>query len=215
MKGFATIETWIFDLDNTLYPPSCKLFDQIAARMTAFIVAQLQVSADDATKMRHVYYKKYGTTLRGLMLEQGMEPHSFLDYVHDIDYAPVKPHGSLVEAIAALPGRKLIFTAGTKAHAANVLKQLGAEHSFECVFDIVDAQFIPKPDARPYEIFLKQNKIEPERAVFVEDMSENLAVPRAMGMRTILVGQHDAALLPAHVDYVTDDLALFLHGVLK
>ena len=215
MRKLSHIESWIFDLDNTLYPPSCKLFDQIAVRMTDFIVTSLKVNKVEAARLRHDYFRKYGTTLRGLMLEHGMAPHAFLDYVHDIDYAPVDPHEELIAAISALPGRKLIFTAGTKAHAANVLARLGGADIFECVFDIADAQFIPKPDSRPYEMFLKAHGVTPEKSAFLEDISENLIVPRALGMSTILVGNHDAAMLPAHVDYVTDDLAGFLNGVTK
>ena len=215
MKKLSHIETWIFDLDNTLYPATCKLFDQIAVRMTDYMVARMNISAAEATTLRHGYFKKYGTTLRGLMLEHNFEPHGFLDYVHEIDYSPVAHHPALGAAIAALPGRKLVFTAGTRPHAMNVLNRLGCAHVFEEIFDITDCHFIPKPDARPYEIFLKRHAVAPERAAFVEDLMENLEVPRAMGMTTILVGSQDAALLPAHVDYVTDDLAEFLHGVLK
>ena len=215
MKDFAHIDTWIFDLDNTLYPATCKLFDQIAVRMTDYMMARMNISAAEATKLRHGYFKKYGTTLRGLMLEHGFEPHGFLDYVHEIDYGPVKHHPALGAAIAALPGRKLVFTAGTRPHARQVLKNLGCADVFEDIFDITDCHFIPKPDAQPYEIFLKRHAVTPERAIFFEDISENLIVPRAMGMKTVLVGEHDMAVLPAHVDYVTDDLAGFLHGVSK
>ena len=215
MSRFSHVDTWIFDLDNTLYPASCKLFDQIAARMTEYIVAQLGLNATAATNLRHGYYKKYGTTLRGLMLEHAMEPHGFLTYVHEIDYGAVKHHPALGAALARLPGRKLVFTAGTRAHAMNVLDNLGCAEVFEEIFDITDCHFIPKPDARPYEIFVKRHSVAPERAAFFEDLAENLLVPRAMGMTTVLVGTHDQALLPAHVDYVTDDLAEFLDGVLK
>jgi len=210
MIKLSHVDTWIFDLDNTLYPPTCKLFDQIAARMTAFIVARLQVQADEAARIRHQYFQKYGTTLRGLMLEHGMEPHGFLEYVHDIDYTPVPQHPSLIAAIGALPGRKLIFTAGTTAHAENVLKRLGGMDRFEAIFDIMDADFIPKPDARPYEIFIKRHQVRPASSAFVEDLPQNLLVPRSLGMTTILVGPQDQVMLPAHVDYVTDDLAGFL-----
>ena len=215
MTDFNHIDTWIFDLDNTLYPPSCKLFDQIAVRMTDYMMERMTISRDAATQIRHSYFKKYGTTLRGLMLEHGWEPHGFLDYVHEIDYSAVEPHTKLGDAIANLPGRKLIFTAGTRGHARNVLARLGCAAVFEEIFDITDCHFIPKPDAKPYEIFLARHKVAPERAAFFEDLPENLLVPRAMGMVTILVGQHDEALLPAHVDYVTDDLAEFLDGVSK
>ena len=212
MKTLSHIDTWIFDLDNTLYPPSCKLFDQIATRMNEVIMARMGVSLAEATKLRHAYFKKYGTTLRGLMIEHGWEPTAYLDYVHEIDYSAVDHHPSLSAAIAALPGRKLIFTAGTRPHARNVLKRLGCEAAFEEIFDISDCHFIPKPDARPYEIFLKRHGVAPERAAFFEDLPENLVVPRSLGMVTVLVGEHDAAVLPAHVDYVTPDLAGFLQS---
>ena len=215
MKNLTHIDTWIFDLDNTLYPPSCKLFDQIAVRMTDYMVAQMNISASEATKLRHGYFKKYGTTLRGLMLEHNFEPHGFLDYVHEIDYSPVQHHPALGAAIAALPGRKLVFTAGTRPHALNVLNKLGCAHVFEEIFDITDCHFIPKPDARPYEIFLKRHGVAPERAIFFEDIPDNLIVPRALGMATVLVGKYDEALLPAHVDYVTEDLAEFLTSSLS
>jgi len=214
-RGFGHIDSWIFDLDNTLYPASCRLFDQIASRMNEMIVARMGLSLGEATKLRHGYFKTYGTTLRGLMIEHGWEPHEFLEYVHEIDYGPVAHHPALGAAIAALPGRKLIFTAGTRAHARNVLTRLGCENVFEDIFDISDCHFIPKPDAKPYEIFLKRHSVASEHAAFFEDLAENLLVPRALGMVTVLVGAHDAAMLPAHIDYVTPDLAGFLDGVLK
>ena len=215
MKDLGHIDTWIFDLDNTLYHPSCKLFDQMHVRMSDFIVAQFGVNETEAARLRHKYYKQYGTTLRGLMVEHGMEPYGFLEYVHQIDYAAVKKQPALCEALNRLPGRKLVFTAGTRPHALNVLNNLGCAEVFEEIFDITDCHFIPKPDAQPYEIFLKRHDVAPERAIFFEDIPENLIVPRALGMKTVLVGAHDAAVLPAHVDYVTDDLAGFLHGVSK
>jgi putative hydrolase of the HAD superfamily len=215
MSKFAHINTWVFDLDNTLYHPSCRLFDQIAERMTNYIVAKLDLSKTEAAKLRHSYYTKYGTTLRGLMIEHGMEPHDYLTYVHEIDYAAVTYQAELQKALMNLPGRKLVFTAGTRAHAKSVLDNLGCAEIFEEVFDITDCHFIPKPDQRPYEIFLKRHNVTPETAAFFEDLPQNLLVPRSLGMTTVLVGEQDQALLPAHVDYVTDDLAQFLDGVLS
>ncbi len=215
MSKFAHINTWVFDLDNTLYHPSCRLFDQIAERMTQFIMAKLDLSHEDAAQLRHIYYMKYGTTLRGLMVEHGLEPHPYLTYVHEIDYAAVKHEAQLAHALSNLPGRKLVFTAGTRAHAKSVLDNLGCAKIFEEVFDITDCYFIPKPDQRPYEIFLKRHNVTPATAAFFEDLPQNLLVPRSLGMTTVLVGDHDEALLPAHVDYVTADLAQFLDGVLQ
>lgn len=215
MNKLAHIDTWIFDLDNTLYPPSCKLFDQIAERMNEYIIAKMGVSREEAIKLRYVYFKKYGTTLRGLMLEHGWEPDPYLQYVHEIDYAAVRLAPELTDAINNLPGRKLVFTAGTRAHARNVLKNLGCADIFEDIFDISDAQFIPKPSQEPYDLFLKRHGIAPKTSIFFEDIADNLIVPRAMGMTTVLVGDdQDDALLPAHVDYVTADLAAFLNGAL-
>lgn len=215
MSKFAHIDTWVFDLDNTLYHPSCRLFDQIAERMTNFIVARLGLDRKEAAALRHSYYTKYGTTLRGLMLEHGIEPHEYLIYVHEIDYGAVKHQALLVKALKNLPGRKLVFTAGTRAHAKSVLDNLGCAELFEEVFDISDCHFIPKPDQRPYEIFLKRHNVTPETTAFFEDLPQNLLVPRSLGMTTVLVGEQDQALLPAHVDYVTADLAQFLDGVLQ
>lgn len=214
MSKFAHIDTWVFDLDNTLYHPSCRLFDQIAERMTNFIVAKLNLSHHEAIKLRHSYYMKYGTTLRGLMVEHGLEPHEYLTYVHEIDYGAVKHQVQLVRALKNLPGRKLVFTASTRAHAKSVLENLGCAEVFEEVFDITDCHFIPKPDQRPYEIFLKRHNVMPENAAFFEDLPQNLMVPRSLGMTTVLVGEQDEALLPAHVDYVTADLANFLEALL-
>jgi putative hydrolase of the HAD superfamily len=215
MSKFAHIDTWVFDLDNTLYHPSCRLFDQIAERMTNFIVAKLDLSRPEAAKLRHSYYTKYGTTLRGLMLEHGVEPHDYLLYVHQIDYTAVKHEARLSNALKKLPGRKLVFTAGTRAHAKSVLENLGCAETFEEVFDITDCHFIPKPDQRPYDIFLNRHNVTPETAAFFEDLPQNLLVPRSLGMTTVLVGDQDEALLPAHVDYVTADLAEFLADILN
>jgi putative hydrolase of the HAD superfamily len=213
MKNLSDVNTWIFDLDNTLYPSSCRLFDQMHVRMSDFIIQEFGVDEAEAKRRRHHFYTKYGTTLRGLMVEHEMEPTAFLDFVHDIDYSAVAHSATLGEALKKLPGRKLVFTNGTLGHANRVLARLGCADQFEAIYDIVDSGYIPKPDARPYEDFLKVHHVDPQQSAFFEDLSENLLVPRSVGMKTVLIGKHDEALLPAHVDYVTDDLAEFLHGV--
>ncbi len=215
MKTLSHVDTWIFDLDNTLYHPSCRLFDQMHVRMSDFIIQHFGVDEVEAKRRRHHFYVKYGTTLRGLMVEHGLDPTAFLDYVHDIDYATVPANQHLGNALDKLPGRKLVFTNGTLGHAQRVLDRLGCATHFEAIYDIVDSSYIPKPDQRPYEKFLAVHGVDPTRSAFFEDLSENLLVPRSVGMKTVLVGTHDEALLPAHVDYVTDDLAEFLHGVSK
>jgi putative hydrolase of the HAD superfamily len=210
MSGFSHIDTWVFDLDNTLYPASCRLFDQMHVRMSDFIVNEFQVSASEAQRLRGNYFRKYGTTLRGLMLEHGMSPTRFLDYVHEIDYGAVAESEVLREALSQLQGRKLIFTNGTTAHAKRVLDKLGCAEQFEAIYDIVDSDYVPKPDRTPYEKFLTLHDVTPGTAAFFEDLSHNLIVPRDMGMTTVLISEQDATEMPAHVDHVTQDLAKFL-----
>ena len=174
VRGFADIETWIFDLDNTLYPARCRLFDQIDLRMGSFIAELLGVDRVAAKAVQKDYFYRYGTTLRGLMLEHGVAPDAFLDYVHDIDHSPVPADEPLARALEALPGRKLIFTNGTVAHAEKVLARLGVGSHFTGIFDIVHSDFIPKPQLEPYEKFLAVHAVEPRRAAMFEDIARNL-----------------------------------------
>lgn len=184
-------EVWVFDLDNTLYPPSCDLFAQVARRMSAFISERFGLNPDEASELRRRYFRLYGTTLRGLMLERGMEPGPFLDYVHDIDVSAVRPSPALDEALAALPGRKIIYTNGTTRHALNVTRRLGVADRFEAIFDIVDADHVPKPDPRPYRSLIERLAIDPRRAVMIEDMAVNLLPARDLGMTTVWLRNDD------------------------
>jgi putative hydrolase of the HAD superfamily len=212
MRGFAHINTWIFDLDNTLYPASCRLFDQMHVRMSDFIRQEFGVDEAEANRRRRDYYVKYGTTLRGLMLEHDMPPAKFLDYVHNIDYSAVPHLEGLGAALQALPGRKLIFTNGTTDHAHRVLQRLGVGQHFEAVFDIVDSDYIPKPARAPYDKFQTIHSVDVANAAFFEDLPENLQAPHDMGMTTVLITdaeKHDAS----HVHHTTNNIAEFLKGV--
>jgi putative hydrolase of the HAD superfamily len=221
-NGFGHVDTWIFDLDNTLYPASCRLFDQIDRRIGEFVTRLLQVEPVEARRIQKGYLYKYGTTLRGLMSEHGVNPDEFLDYVHDIDHTPVCSNPDLDRALHALPGRKLVFTNGTVRHAAKVLERLGVTHHFGDIFDIVHSDYIPKPDIGPYRKFIAQTGIEPKSAAMFEDIVRNLAAPHELGMTTVLVTSPDN-LDAAHlngldqdrstVDHVTDNLAQFLTDI--
>ena len=226
MADLSHIESWIFDLDNTLYDANCRLFSQIDARMTAFIRDRLSMDHDIARKMQKDYYVKYGTTMRGLMNEHDVCPHKFMDYVHDIDLSPVTKNPALHEALSSLPGRKIIYTNGSVKHAENVATALGVFELFDDVFDIAAANFEPKPHRASYEKFLSEHNVNPETAVMFEDLMQNLEAPHALGMTTVLV-YSDAAWLndephdkrPAkpgdrapHIDHVTDDIANFLQN---
>ena len=220
-RGFDRTATWIFDLDNTLYPARCRLFDQIDVRMGVFIAELLGVDRAAAKAVQKDYFYRYGTTLRGLMLEHGVAPDAFLDYVHDIDHSPIPADEPLARALEALPGRKLIFTNGTVAHAEKVLARLGVGSHFTGIFDIVHSDFIPKPQLEPYEKFLTVHAIEPTRAAMFEDIARNLEIPHRLGMTTVLVtcpentdgnrlNAASGGVTVGHVDHVTEDLAGFL-----
>jgi putative hydrolase of the HAD superfamily len=211
------IETWIFDLDNTLYPASCNLFAQIETRMEAFICAELATTLEEAYSLRRRYYQNHGSTLRGLMNEAGVEPRRFLEYVHAIDVTPVARAPALDAALAALPGRKLIFTNADLYHAARVLDRLGIAAHFDDIFDIHAADYQPKPDHATYARFVERFSIDAPRAAMVEDIAKNLIPAHELGMTTAWVaGGPDwtrAEPDAPHVHHVVDDLAKWLARV--
>jgi putative hydrolase of the HAD superfamily len=218
---FAEVDTWVFDLDNTLYPPSSRLFELIDARMSQFIADLLGIDRAAARVVQKNYYRKFGTTLRGLMEMEGVDPHAFLAYVHDIPRDRLVADPALGEAIANLPGRRYVLTNGSRAHAEECAQALGLHHLFENFFDIADAEFVPKPARQTYERFIARFAIDPRRAAMFEDLAGNLEAPHALGMTTVLVlprgedasertRRPDDKLKGPHVDHVTDDLTLFL-----
>ena len=223
-REFGRVDTWVFDLDNTLYPHHL-LWQRIDDRIRAYVAEFLKVTADEAFRVQKDYYKRYGTTMRGLMTEHGLDPDHYLDFVHQIDHSPLEPNPTLGDALEKLPGRKLILTNGTVAHADAVLKRLDIDKHFEDVFDIVAAELEPKPKAVTYERFLARHGVDPTKAAMFEDLARNLEVPHALGMTTVLVvpsGQREVfreeweleGRGDPHVDHVTDDLAGFLKDVL-
>jgi putative hydrolase of the HAD superfamily len=222
--GFGHIETWVFDLDNTLYPHHLNLWQQVDIRIRDYIAGFLKVTHDEAFRLQKDYYRRYGTTLRGLMEEHGLEPDQFLEIVHRIDHSPLTPNPALGAAIAELGGRRFILTNGTRGHADAVMRRLGIEQHFDDIFDIKAADFEPKPQAIVYERFLARHDVNPKTAAIFEDLARNLEVPHALGMTTVLVVPEGARVVlreewelegreAAHVDHVTDDLAGFLRGI--
>ena len=221
---FAHVMDWVFDLDNTLYPHHSNLFAQIDVKMTAYVAELLHLSREDARKVQKEMYLEYGTTLNGLMERHGVDPDDFLEKVHDIDSSWVEPDPALGAAIRALPGRKFIFTNGDRGHAERAARQLGILDDFDDIFDIVAAGFNPKPARPTYDRFVELHRIVGGNAVMFEDLARNLAVPKALGMTTVLVvprnfeptfseiWERDAGS-DDDVDFVTDDLASFLEGI--
>ncbi len=213
------VEVWLFDLDNTLYSPRHNLFAQIDRRMGEFIAGFLSIEVAEAKLLQKDYFRRHGTTLRGLMNEHAMVPDEFLDYVHDIDLSPIPPDARLHEALSRLQGRKLIFTNATREHAERVTRHLGIDQFFEDIFDIVDSDYLPKPERRPYDKLLARYGIEPERAAMVEDIARNLEPAAALGMTTALVPNPahwaTAGADRTHVHHVVDDLADWLLAVVE
>lgn len=225
LSAFGPVDTWIFDLDNTLYPAHTDLFAQVDKRMGDFVAELLGMEREAAHTLQKDYYKRYGTTLRGLMVEHGIHPDGFLEFVHDIDHSRVEANPRLACAIEALPGRRFIMTNGTVAHANAIAERLGVGTHFEDIFDIVAADLVPKPHADTYARFWALHGIEPERSAMFEDLSRNLQVPHENGMRTVLVvpeGTREVfredweleGRTAPHVEYVTDDLTAFLERIL-
>lgn len=223
-RAFTDVDTWVFDLDNTLYPHHVNLWQQVDARIGEFIGNYLRISPQQARVIQKDYYLRYGTSMRGMMTEHGVRADDYLAYVHRIDHSPLQPNPALGAAIAKLPGRKLILTNGSTDHAGAVLDRLGLVAHFEAVFDIIAAELEPKPAPQTYQKFLRLHDVDPKNAAMFEDLARNLVVPHELGMTTVLVVPdgsqevvredwelegHDAA----HVDHVTDDLTGFLQRV--
>jgi putative hydrolase of the HAD superfamily len=206
----ALVDCWIFDLDNTLYPPSTRLFDQIDVRMGEFIQNLLGCDATEARRVQKLYFHDHGTTLSGLMHYHAIDPHDFLNFVHDIDMTPLAAAPRLADKLAALPGRKLLFTNGDDAYAARVLAALDLSDSFDGIWDIHAMNYRPKPEQSAYTSFIEAFAIRPETAVFVEDMARNLAPAKALGMQTVWIDLAtewgDRAKDDAAIDLIIDDI---------
>ena len=221
MRAFTHIDSWVFDLDNTLYPHHVNLWQQVDARINEFVGSWLNISSEEARAVQKDYYKRFGTTMRGMMTLHGVRADDYLAYVHEIDHSPLEPNPAMGEAIAKLPGRKLILTNGSVDHVDAVLERLGLSSHFDGVFDIIAAELEPKPALQTYQKFLALHSVDPTRAAMFEDLSRNLVVPHQLGMTTVLVVPDGSKEVvredwelegrdAAHVDHVTDDLTGFL-----
>ncbi len=224
--SFSDVDTWVFDLDNTLYAADADLWPRIDQRITLFLMALQGNDGISARALQKYYYQRYGTTLRGLMSEHGIDPRDFLKFAHDIDRSQLPADPDLSDAIGKLPGRKFILTNGSREHAEATATKLGLLHHFEDIFDIVSGDYIPKPEAATYQRFFDQHGIDPEKSAMFEDLEKNLKPAREFGMRTVLVvpkfGQNDhreawekVLTPPAYVDFMTDNLSGFLSGLVR
>ena len=225
-RTFTHIESWVFDLDNTLYPHHVNLWQQVDKRISEYVSRWLDITEDQARLIQKDYYRRYGTTMRGMMTEHGVRADDYLAYVHKIDHSPLEPNPVMGAAIAKLPGRKLILTNGSVDHVDKVLARLGLSSHFDGVFDIVAADLEPKPAPQTYQKFLDLHGVDPTRAAMFEDLARNLVVPHQLGMTTVLVVPDGSKQVvredwelegreASHVDYVTDDSTSFLQRLAK
>jgi putative hydrolase of the HAD superfamily len=209
----SQIDSWIFDLDNTLYPASANLFSQIDANMGAYIQTLLGVDAAEAYRIQKDLYHSHGMTLPGLMAQHGVDPHHFLESVHAVDIDVVAPHPELAELIGRLPGRKFVFTNADAPYAARVLARLGLSDSFDALHDIHALDYVPKPQAPAYASLCAAHGIDPKKAVFVEDLARNLVPAKAIGMTTIWIdngSEQGPGTCRDHIDLIIPDVGCWL-----
>ena len=212
-------KTWVFDLDNTLYSGVHGLFEQIDARMQAYVAEFLGLPPDEARKVQKKYFREYGTTLRGMMTCHNMEAGPFLEYVHDIDVELIPKDIALDNVLQKIAGEKIIFTNASREHTDRVLARLGVAHHFTGIFDIRDGGFVPKPELAKYRELVGTFNFDPKKAIMVEDIARNLEPAKEMGMATLWVRtQTDCAICTEepsgdHVDYETDDLVTWLSNL--
>ncbi len=214
--AFSDIDTWIFDLDLTLYPPEANIMAQVRDRIALFVQDYFKVDSETAHGIRYNYWQKYGTTLGGLMAEHDVEPHGYLDFVHDVDMSLLTPAPALRARIETLPGRKLIFTNADAPYADRILAARGLTDIFEDIFDIHRMAHVPKPNPNSYAALCAQLDIAPQRALFVEDSAQNLVPAKALGMRTIWVkhvGEADSSGHEEHIDHQIADVTEWLSSI--
>lgn len=219
LAQLSHVRNWVFDLDNTLYPASAGLFARIDARIGAYVARLLGCDADEARRVQKAYFHQHGTTLNGLMLEHGVDPHEYLAFVHDIEMDVLAHDAPLAAAIARLPGRKIVFTNGDAPYAMRVLDRLGLGQSFEGVHDIHATRYRPKPDPHAYHGLCDAYAIDAGETLFVEDMARNLRPAKAIGMTTVWIDngseQEPGCEDRSYVDFRISDLGRWLHDIME
>jgi len=217
MKAFSSINCWIFDLDNTLYSGDTKVFDQVDKKMSKYISDKLNVSIQEAKKIQKNYFYEYNTTLNGMIKNHKIDPDEFLEFVHDINIDFLQKDPGLAKEIEKLEGKKIIFTNGSRKHAINITKRIGIDQYFDDIFDIVNANFIPKPAMEPYKKLVEKHKIDPKLCVLVEDIARNLKPAYEMGMKTVWIENNEPWASKFSdsnfVNYRTNNLSDFLQKI--
>ena len=217
MKVFNSIKYWIFDLDNTLYSGQTKVFEQVDKKMSKYISNKLKINLEEAKKIQKNYFYEYNTTLNGMIKNHKIDPAEFLEFVHDVDINFLQKDHRLAEEIKKLDGKKIIFTNGSRKHAINVTKKIGIDKLFDGIFDIVNANYVPKPSMEAYKKLVQEHKIDPKLSVLVEDIARNLKPAYEMGMKTVWI-ENDEPWARKFSDanfisYKTNNLSEFLKKI--
>ena len=206
----------LIDLDNTVYPESSKIFSQIDKKMKEFISKNLSVSIEEAFKIQKKYFKENGTTLHGLMLHHNIKPSPFLKYVHNINLASIKRNIELKNFLKNYSGKKIIFTNGTKEHAVNVLSKVSILENIDSIFDIVNADYVPKPNSMSYKKVITKYNLSPRNTVMFDDIPGNLKTANKIGIKTVLIKKElEKYRTFDYIDIVSDDLLKALYQINK
>ena len=219
-ESFAHVDTWVFDLDDTLYPRSVDLHGQMRDRVVTFIANHMKIDRTAAEAVHRDYYERFGSTLQAMVQLHGVSPNAFLDFVHQIDLSVLVHNEDLIGALRALPGRRIIFTNAPRGHATSALKAMGMADLFEAIASIEDSAFIGKPNLSAFSGFFEAHGVDPKTAAMFEDRPGNLVVPHELGMKTVLVvdplfEDADRVAKPAHADLIVTDLTGFLRQLVR
>ena len=215
------IDTWIFDLDNTLYSADSGIFQQVHELMGKFVSNHLKIEINEAKKIQKKYYKQHGTTLRGMMDNHGVDPDYFLSEVHKLDYSIVTSNKELNDQLNKLNGKKIIYTNANMQHTLDVLERIELSNFFDEIFDIKMADYIPKPEITPYEQIIKKYNLKPNSCAMFDDIAKNLVPAKKVGFTSIWIDagyenfSDDIKSSKKFLDYSTTDLHLFLEKVNK
>ncbi len=204
------VDTWLFDLDNTLYPEPAGLWAKIGGRITDYVAGVTGLPTGEAYTLQKTWLMDHGITLSGLMKHHGTDPDHYHDYVHDVPLDELQPDPALATALARLPGRRLVFTNADEKHARRVLARLGFADLFDDIFHIASADYVPKPSPEAFDRIVAAHGVTPATTAFFEDSARNLEPAKAIGMTTVLVGSHAPASTESFVDFRAIELAPFL-----
>ena len=217
MKNLANIKNILFDCDGVLYQDLEAVFGQVSKKMTEYISKKLNIDLKKAKELQTNYFHKYNTSLNGLMIHHDIPPREFLDYVHDIDLSFLEKDKTLRYELENIKLNKYVFTNGSKEHVKNITTHLGIDDQFDGVFDIVDAEYHPKPEAKAFDLMVQKFKIDPNETLYIEDIAKNLSIGKERGTITAwLINDESWGKKESekdYIDYKIENLSLFLKEI--